>query len=207
MGTETLNARHRADVGLSSGTLVRSDRMHGIFGTVKGERPQTRTGRGWGAREYLVQGIGERGSFLSSWVDENAVTLATVDDVADHYRWLMLNGPAVDFFFENAGWSHDPARETPEEGQRRHARLLADAERKAEILGWSVEWEVDPDPMWDDDVERETTDYEQWVCVLRNAEGDALEALGSIDLGPNVEPYDAPYARVVAAELALEALA
>ena len=129
------------------------------------------------------------------------------------------------FFYDHAGWGYRPDRETPEEGRWRGARQLRAAELHAEREGWWVEWDYESDPM-EDDIEREE-DYDQFVAILRDSEGDILGSLGSIDLGPGqVFGYDArphsfeggplageplrkvydPYVRVVAAELALEAI-
>lgn len=130
------------------------------------------------------------------------------------------------FFFEHAGWGYHPDRETPEEGRMRGARTLRAAEVYAQREGWHVDWEEDPDPITDDDVERDE-DYSQYVAVLYDSEGNVLGSLGSIDLGSDTcmgydarphhfeggpitgEPlrkvYD-PYVRVVEAELASEAL-
>ena len=112
------------------------------------------------------------------------------------------------FFYEHAGYSYRPGFETPEEGRKRCAHALAMAEITGEAFGWEVRWEVEPDPMWDDDVEREHTDYDQWWAVLEDEDGEHLGSLGCIDLGPSGYPDGPgadPYARVIAAELMLEA--
>jgi hypothetical protein len=129
------------------------------------------------------------------------------------------------FFYDHAGYGYHPDRETPEEGRLRGARALVKAEREGKARGWFVEWEADPDPMWDDDVPRETTDYDQYLAILRDDDGNVLDSLGSIDLGPDQclgydyrphsftgtypEPvrktYD-PYVRVVEAEMMDNAL-
>ena len=110
------------------------------------------------------------------------------------------------FFYKHAGWSYDPARQTPDEGRRECARTLARAEVEAQARGWSVEWSPDTDAIWDDDVERETTDYDQYLATLYDDEGCYLTGIGSVDFGPTDCPEDEPYARVVAAELASEYL-
>lgn len=66
------------------GTIVKSDRMHGIFGTVGGMRKQHREGRGWGEVEYLL-----RNGPSSSWIDERQVKPATLDDIVGHYDRLL----------------------------------------------------------------------------------------------------------------------
>jgi hypothetical protein len=110
------------------------------------------------------------------------------------------------FFYDHAGFSYDPETQTAEEGRWECARKLRGAEVRAASLGWEVRWEEDPEPIWDDDVERETTDYPQWWAVLFDSEGNVLGSLGSVDLGPDKDPWSDPYGRVVAAELAWEAL-
>lgn len=130
------------------------------------------------------------------------------------------------FFYDHAGYGYNPATETPEEGRKRCAMILRGAEREAQRRGWHVDWEVDEDPILDDDVEREEP-YDQYIAILRDEDGYVLASLGSIDLGPgHCLGYDArphsfeggplvgeplrtvypPYVRVVEAELADEAL-
>lgn len=113
------------------------------------------------------------------------------------------------FFYEHAGWGYHPDHETPEQGRVRGARALADAEEWAKREGLSWRWEEDEFPNWDDDVEREHTDYPQHVVALVRhgdwpEDDEILASLCSIDLGPDGSPSSDPYIRVVAAELALE---
>lgn len=53
---------------------------------------------------------------------------------------------AVEFFYEHAGWSHNPETETSEEGRRRGAEHLAKMERWAHeadvTFNWEADWEV-----------------------------------------------------------------
>lgn len=118
--------------------------------------------------------------------------------------------PDEQFFYDHAGWAYHPDRETPEEGRWRCARKLRAAEVEGKGRGWDVHWAVDPDAMWDDDVERETTDYEQYVATLIDENGRLLAQLGSIDLGPDNYPdlgdKSNNYCRVVEAELMLDTL-
>lgn len=114
------------------------------------------------------------------------------------------------FFIDHAGYSYDPKTETPEDGQLRCARAMRKAERHAADAGWTVTWMVEEDPMWDDDVDREHTDYDQFLALLHDEDGELLASLGCIDLGPNQYPDHGdrtdPYVRVVEADLALEAM-
>ena len=62
---------------------------------------------------------------------------------------------AVAFFHKHAGYSWDPKKETHEQGRRRCARELADAEQTAAARGWRVEWEHDELPYEMGDAETE----------------------------------------------------
>lgn len=105
------------------------------------------------------------------------------------------------FFFDHAGYSHDPRTETPEQGRARCALDLAAAEAFGRAAGLSFEWSIDPDtdssewsrirPAWD-----------AWVCVCRDAEGAVCQALAGIDFGRDGSPWGDPYRRVVEGELA-----
>lgn len=109
------------------------------------------------------------------------------------------------FFLRNAGFSYDPKTETADDGRRRHARDLANAERRGARAELSFGWSIDPDndsSEWCD----EPPAYEQWACVCRDANGIAVASLGGIDFGRDGLPYSDPYRRVVEAELAQEAL-
>jgi hypothetical protein len=82
---------------------------------------------------------------------------------------------------------------------------LARAERYAQQHGWTVTWEDDPDADWSwldqpgFEKERDRP-HEVYFAVLRDAKGKVLASLGGI-----FDP-DEKYMRVVASELALEAL-
>lgn len=108
------------------------------------------------------------------------------------------------FFYDNAGFSHDPATETVEEGRTRCAKLLAAAEARASAEGYSFEWDVDDldSSEWSDDPEP----WAQWVCVMRDPDGEIIETLCGIDFGRDGSPWGNPYRRVVEAELASQAL-
>lgn len=111
------------------------------------------------------------------------------------------------FFLKHAGYSYDPKTETPKAGRSRCARQLAKAERDARALGYTFEWDDDPDG-YDSQARKEGVQTcESCVCLDGEdpADGDrnrhVLASLGGI--------WDATreYQRVVEAELALEALA
>lgn len=107
---------------------------------------------------------------------------------------------AEKFFYKNAGFSYDPKRQTPEQGQRETAARLAHAEATAKANGWYTEWEDDPHGgMYID--EDDDPDQRFYSAVLYDEDGKMLANLGGIDTD------DMPYRRVVEAELALEALA
>lgn len=118
------------------------------------------------------------------------------------------------FFHEHAGWHYDPASETSEQGRERTARELANAEQYAREHGWWAEIEPDPDVMEDDVdsvglVERgEMVNLS--VTLFAPAEGNpVIRAGGNVlgSLGGIVVPSESdPYLRVVAAELAAEAM-
>ena len=108
---------------------------------------------------------------------------------------------AYRFHFANAGYT---------KGRRAEGALdLARAEREACARGWDYEWPFDEDhdrgPRdwgWPEkDVKRwEETEHEVLCCTLMDEEGEGLAALYGIwDANRN-------YARVIEAELALEAL-
>ena len=73
------------DTIIPVGTIVRSDRLHAVpFGTVQKMRKQDRTGRGWGRVEYSV--THDTGRWKGgSWIDENHLEVATLDDVLTYY--------------------------------------------------------------------------------------------------------------------------
>lgn len=99
------------------------------------------------------------------------------------------------FFYENAGYSWDRATETQEEGHMRCAKALADAARAALENGWHCTWRFD-EYQYDDAGEATATYY----CNLHDADGTILASCGGIDTD------NGPYARIIAAELALEVI-
>lgn len=104
---------------------------------------------------------------------------------------------AVAFFHEHAGYSYS-ADEGPEAGRSRCARELAEAEREGASAGLTFRW------IEDDECAGESGPL--WCCVARDSLGITCASLCGIDLGPSGHPDSAPYARVVRAELAMEAL-
>lgn len=55
----------------------------------------------------------------------------------------MKTTNSYQFFLKHAGYSHNPATESPMQGRVRCARQLAAAERKARDMGISYQWEQD----------------------------------------------------------------
>lgn len=115
------------------------------------------------------------------------------------------------FFYARAGWGYDPAKETEEEGRRRGARALAEAERVGTELGFSAEWESDSDAdtsFMDEGYSRRDRECaEFYSCTVRDAEGTIRASLCGIHEDTR-DPIGARYyRRVVRAELFAEALA
>jgi len=113
---------------------------------------------------------------------------------------------AVAFFFEYAGYSRDPKKETPTQARRRCARALASAERKAWRAGFSFNWSIDPDTD-SSDFSDEKPPWQLYQCAVFDAKGTILASLHGIDFGRDGHYSGDTYARVVEAELAAEALA
>jgi hypothetical protein len=107
------------------------------------------------------------------------------------------------FFYQNAGYSYDTKKETPEQGRLRCAKGLAEAEAIGQRLGYEFEWEFDsyPDLSWMSDEEREQ-DHEVLCCRIPNPENTrhSLASLCGI-----ADPSDS-YRRVIEAELSAEAI-
>ena len=130
------------------------------------------------------------------------------------------------FFLKHAGYSYDPATQSPMQGRIQCARQLAKAERQARDAGISYQWEVDQgidSSDWiadNEDGGKYCNPWQTWYCICYgpqiendNGEGDIdiepgkiLASLSDIDFGRDGEPWGDPYRRVVEAELALEAL-
>jgi hypothetical protein len=117
-----------------------------------------------------------------------------------------------DFFYRRAGYGYDPARESEEEGRRRGARALAEAEEVGTALGLTEEWEEDQDPdrsFMDQDgyTRRDRECAEFYACVVRDAEGVVRASLCGIHEDTRDPIGSRYYRRVVRAELFAEALA
>ena len=123
------------------------------------------------------------------------------------------HSPSYLFFFDHAGFSYDPLTETAEQGQARCAEQLADAEEQARDAGCSFEWSIDPGTTsadWIDDRKnggKRRNPWATWQCLMRDADGAVVQALGGIDFGRDGSPWGDPYRRVIEAELALEWMA
>lgn len=108
------------------------------------------------------------------------------------------------FFFEHGGYSYDVKTETAEQGRRRCAIAMADAEEKAKNLGWHVGWSDDwtcgshVKEFGEDAYSEEPATCE--AAILVDADGKVLASLGCID---DASPE---YRRVIEAELASDAL-
>lgn len=107
------------------------------------------------------------------------------------------------FFWENAGWSYHPDKQTPEQGRTEGAQLLAAAEAFARDAGMRFKWEHETHP----DRSGIEHDGPLWMCSAYVG-GEEVEHLGNIDLGDGVDPWTGSeghtYARVIEAELAYE---
>lgn len=112
---------------------------------------------------------------------------------------LTARHKALRFFFDHAGYSYNPATQTPFQGKWEGARILADAERRLKDGPYYISIGPDPHP-WDGDVP-----YNGPLWIVSLWEGTYpwdRELLGS--LGSVAAEENDPYLRVVAAELAAE---
>jgi hypothetical protein len=111
---------------------------------------------------------------------------------------------AIQFFAENAGYSQRPD-ETDAAARLRSGTDLANAEAEAASRGWFVIWSIDRDA-------GRRRGRPQWKAVLYDRGGGIRASLCGIDFSEDYSGYETGpqtdyYARVVAAELADEALA
>jgi hypothetical protein len=130
-------------------------------------------------------------------------------------RKVTPHEQAVRFFYRNAGISYNPAKETREQGKRRSARALANAEQKAKDAGIQFRFshEPYPDTSWMDESQLE--EFRQGGTVMLDAlailpcpdhsgckHDRVLASLGGI----HASGFSDPYLRVVSAEIAFDAL-
>lgn len=114
------------------------------------------------------------------------------------------------FFYDNAGYSYDPQKETQEEGRKRCAIVLAGVEQWAHETGYSFLWDIDHDASsadWLDDNEdggKNRDPWRVWSCWMMDEQGKTVQSLHAIDFGRDGQPWGNNYRRVVEAELALE---
>jgi hypothetical protein len=125
---------------------------------------------------------------------------------------------AQQFFYENAGYSYDPATQTPEQGRAECAAKLAAAEAEARDRGYWFIWDTDSGVMssdWLDANEDGGANRDPWItwqcAIVEHVPGSGqpriLESIGGVDFGRNGSPGTSDYSRVIQAELALEAIA
>lgn len=114
-----------------------------------------------------------------------------------------MDREAFAFFREHAG-SYRPGRETEAQGKARGAQALAYAEARARALGAVFAWQHCPDADSSDFTDEEPP-RSLWDCLCYGSSGRVLASLSAIDFGRDGSPYSDSYARVVAAELALDA--
>lgn len=112
---------------------------------------------------------------------------------------LTARHKALRFFLDHGGYWYNPNEETEFQGRWRSARALADAEQRMRTGDYYIDIEPDPLP-WDGDM---PYDGPLWIVSLwKGVAPWDRELLGSLS-GVAAEA-DAPYLRVVAAELAAE---
>lgn len=109
---------------------------------------------------------------------------------------------AQQFFYDHAGYSYDPKRETAEQGRANCADHLAKVEAYAKQVGIRFEWEKDD--IDSRDFSDEKPYYKLHVCIAY-LNGKVVGSLGGIDFGRNGSPHGNTYKRVVEAELACDA--
>jgi len=105
------------------------------------------------------------------------------------------------FFLSHAGYSYNPETQTPAQGRAQCAKALAQAEAKATEAGLRTIWAIDEDT---NSLDFTDESYPLYRCCLVRGENEIVQSLHGVDFGPDVQPWGTPYARVLAAELALE---
>lgn len=109
----------------------------------------------------------------------------------------------VQFFFDHAGYSWNPATETEQAGRLRCAENLAAAEGIARAAGVSFDWTIDPD-IDSSDFSDDPEPWALWQCVAYDAAGSECGCLCGVDFGRDGSPHADDYRRVVEAEIAAE---
>lgn len=132
---------------------------------------------------------------------------------------------ATQFFFDNSGSSYRPDRESEFVGRVLGANEMARAEAWARNAGALFQWCVDQldSSEWSD----ERPAWDQYACLMymrcsdctkdldtehaikdcsRKLHYHIQQSLGGVDFGHDGSPRDDNYARVVEAQLALEAM-
>ncbi len=111
---------------------------------------------------------------------------------------------ASEFFYSHAGYSYDPAKQTPEQGRIECAWHLAESEALATLIGldisWSDDWMVDHSAEFD----YSPASCENAVATLPCQCCWTPQVVASLSC---IDDADDDYRRVVDAELASEALA
>lgn len=162
---------------------------------------------GLSVRPFHPQGFAQHGTCIAGAHLGKRIPLHYLpfDCIQAIYNDLDVEIPTLTtaqrFFFDHAGYSFHPNKETALEGKLRCAVEMAKAEQCAINQGWTAEWSDD----WDigshieefDCYTEEPTTCES--CVLKDADGNVLASLGCIDDADN------NYRRVIEAELAEEA--
>jgi hypothetical protein len=110
------------------------------------------------------------------------------------------------FFFDCAGYSHDPRKESPLAGRVRVALDSVLIEARGREAGLRFEWVMDP-YMDSSEFSDERPAWPVWSCTCFAYEDNTvLASLGCIDFGRGKQPWGEPYRRIVECDLAYEAL-
>lgn len=124
---------------------------------------------------------------------------------------------AQQFFYENAGYSYDPATQTPEHGRADCAAKLAAAEAEASSRGYWFIWDTDSNNTsadWIDANEDGGANCDPWItwqcAIVEHVPGcgqpRTLGSICGVDFGRDGSPATSEYSRVIQAELAHEAI-
>ncbi len=112
------------------------------------------------------------------------------------------------FFFEHAGYSHDPKTETAAEGRTTGAEDLATAEsvlmRAMRVADVGVKWEADNDDSGDGET---TPKVRESACIWHRENKGVVHSVHYLASLSSIHDADANYRRVVRAELAIECIA